>query len=228
MRAKVGLPAPEQVVGQAAHDFVAACCSAPAVVLSCPLRRDNAPTVPARWLARLDMFLAGRDAPVEGAERFRQALPEHPAVGWARAMDLPDGPPVPIKPPAPRPPVNRRPRQLSVTQIETWLRDPYAIHARHILKLAALKPLDEATDASDYGSLVHDGLHRFLRAHGAAWPTHAAQALRVAMAQALGDAELRQALIAWWSPRGSRGRKPSAATTGRRRRSRPRQLARLN
>ena len=61
MRARVGLPAPEVDVGQAAHDFVAACCSASRVVLSCPMRRDNAPTVPARWLTRLDMFLAGRD-----------------------------------------------------------------------------------------------------------------------------------------------------------------------
>ena len=155
MRTKVGLPAPEEVVGQAAHDFLAACCSAPQVVLSCPVRRDNAPTVPARWLTRLDMFLAGRDPPA--------VLPEHPAIAWARALDLPDGAPAPVKPPAPRPPVSKRPRQLSVTAIETWLRDPYAIHARYILKLAALKPLDEATDASDYGSIVHDGLHRFLR-----------------------------------------------------------------
>jgi ATP-dependent helicase/nuclease subunit B len=108
---------------------------------------------------------------------------------------------MPVKPPSPRPPVRRRPRQLSVTAIETWLRDPYAIHARHILKLTALKPLEEATDASDYGSIVHDGLHRFLRTYGAIWPADAARALRTAMAQALGDAGLRQALIAWWSPR---------------------------
>ena len=67
-------------------------------------------------------------------------------------------------------PVSLRPRRLSVTEIETWLRDPYAIHARHILKLIALRPLDEATDAADYGSLVHDGLHRFLRDAGAIWP----------------------------------------------------------
>jgi ATP-dependent helicase/nuclease subunit B len=193
MRTKVGLPAPEEIVGQTAHDFLAACCSAPQVVLSCPVRRDNAPTVPARWLTRLNMFLAGRDPAA--------VLPEHPAVAWARAMDLPDGAPSPVKPPSPRPPVNKRPRQLSVTQIETWLRDPYAIHARTILKLAALKPLEEATDASDYGTIVHDGLHRFLGIHGAAWPQDAAPALRVAMAQALGDAGLRQALIAWWSPR---------------------------
>jgi ATP-dependent helicase/nuclease subunit B len=191
MRTRVGLPAPEEAVGQAAHDFVAACCAAPNVVLSCPVRRDNAPAVPARWLTRLDMFLAGASV----------RLPEHPAVAWARAMDLPDGPPTPVRPPRPCPPVTKRPRRLSVTAIETWLRDPYAIHARHILKLAALKPLDEATDASDYGSLVHDGLHRFLRRHGAVWPNDAAHELRVAMAQALAEAGLRQALRAWWSPR---------------------------
>ena len=213
MRTRMGLPAPETAVGQAAHDFVAACCSAAKVVLSCPLRRDNAPTVPARWLTRLDVFLAGTtaSAPREGVssklrqtradQQCHQALAEHPAVGWARAMDLPTGQPTPVKPPAPRPPLGKRPRQLSVTAIETWLRDPYAIHARHILKLLALRPLDEATDASDYGSLVHDGLYRFLRIHGAQWPADAALELLRAMAQALGEAGLRQALVAWWSPR---------------------------
>jgi ATP-dependent helicase/nuclease subunit B len=193
MRTRVGLPAPEEIVGQTAHDFLAACCSAPLVVLSCPVRRGNAPTVPARWMTRLDMFLAGRDPSA--------ALPEHQAVAWARAMDLPDRSPTPAKPPSPRPPVRKRPRQLSVTQIETWLRDPYAIHARYILKLAAMKPLEEATDASDYGLIVHDGFRRFLEVYGATWPDDAAGALRLAMAQALRDTRLRQALIAWWSPR---------------------------
>jgi ATP-dependent helicase/nuclease subunit B len=234
MRTRVGLPAPEEAVGQAAHDFLAACSSAPRVVLSCPVRRDNAPAVPARWLTRLDMFLAGREAagvtsraswpgpsgppiaagtatgdpdkPGHDAGEGRgtgvaTALPTHPAATWARAMDLPLGPPVPVRPPRPCPPLNRRPRRLSVTAIETWLRDPYAIHARHILKLEALPPLEEATDASDYGSLVHDGLHRFLSAHGAAWPSNAAQELRLAMARALAEAQLRQALQAWWTPR---------------------------
>ena len=79
--------------------------------------------------------------------------------------------------------VSLRPRRLSVTEIETWLRDPYAIHARHILKLVALRPLDEATDAADYGSLVHDGLHRFLHEAGALWPSDAAGGTARAMAR---------------------------------------------
>ncbi len=97
-----------------AHDFVSAACAAPRVVLSCPRRRDGAPAVPARWLTRLDAFLAGQD----------MALPEHPAAAWAAALDQPEGEARPVTPPRPCPPVALRPRKLSVTEIETWLRDP--------------------------------------------------------------------------------------------------------
>ena len=42
-------------------------------------------------------------------------------------------------PPAPRPPLAARPRKLSVTSVETWIRDPYAIYARHILASPAVR-----------------------------------------------------------------------------------------
>jgi ATP-dependent helicase/nuclease subunit B len=191
MRAAIGLPAPEQAVGQAAHDFVMACCAAPAVVLSCPRRRDGAPAVPARWLVRLEAYLAGRGA----------VLPAHPAVGWARALDRPAGPPRPAAPPQPRPQVALRPRRLSVTAIETWLRDPYAIYARYILDLRRLDPLDQATDAADYGRVVHEGVRLFLNETGIVWPADARARLRDAMDRALAAAGLRPALYAWWRPR---------------------------
>ncbi|MGE0415823.1 MAG: double-strand break repair protein AddB, partial [Acetobacteraceae bacterium] len=196
MRRVVGLPSPEEIVGQAAHDFLAAATSAREVVLSCPARRDRAPAVPARWLTRLEMFLAGQGSVPGGL-----ALPEHPAAAWTREMDLPTGGPRPVSPPRPAPPVELRPRQLSVTRIETWLRDPYAIYARSILRLEKLKPLDEETDAADYGSLVHDGVHRFLHRFGATWPPAAAAELRRDMRLALAEAKLRSALVAWWEPR---------------------------
>ncbi len=191
MRAAVGLPSPEERVGQAAHDFAAACCAAPTVVLSCPRRRDGAPAVPSRWLARLDALLDGSGT----------ALERHPATGWARALDRPDGDARPVLPPAPRPPVALRPRRLSVTEIETWLRDPYAIYARHVLRLRALPPIEESADAADYGSVVHGGLAKFLDSVGTTWPADATVQLRRAVDQALDERGLRPALAAWWRPR---------------------------
>jgi len=88
-----------------------------------------------------------------------------------------------------------------VTEIATWLADPYAIHARHVLKLRPLDPLEQATDAADYGTVVHDGLHLFLHAHGARWPAGAEAKLREAMDHALAEARLRPALLEWWRPR---------------------------
>jgi ATP-dependent helicase/nuclease subunit B len=205
MRTTIGLPSPEEAVGQAAHDFTQAACAAPVVVLSCPRRRDGAPAVPARWLTRLEVFLKGQGIKTGGtnggATGGGLSLPEHPAADWARQLDQPAGGAHPVKPPEPRPAVKLRPRKLSVTEIETWLRDPYAIHARRILRLKPLDPLDQETDAADYGELVHAGLHCFLREHGTAWPPNAAVRLREALGIALAQTAPREALRAWWTPR---------------------------
>ena len=191
MRAAAGLPSPEEAVGQAAHDWVMTACAAPEIVLSCSQRRDGAPTVPARWLQRLDALLRGSGL----------ALQPHPAAGWARALDLPDGPVPRLAPPAPCPPASVRPRRLYVTEIETWLRDPYAIYARHILDLRALPPIEEPADAADYGAVVHQAVHAFLRDHGTRFPPDAETRLIAAMDTALGAADLRPGLAAWWRPR---------------------------
>jgi ATP-dependent helicase/nuclease subunit B len=106
-----------------------------------------------------------------------------------------------VKPPQPRPPVALRPRKLSVTEIETWIADPYAIHARHILKLHPLDPLEQQIDAAVYGTLVHAGLKRFLDEVGAKWPAHAQARLAEAMERALAEQDPRRALREWWAPR---------------------------
>jgi ATP-dependent helicase/nuclease subunit B len=191
MRARAGLPSPEERVGQAAHDFVMAACAAPLAVLSCPRRRDSSPAVPARWLARIDAFLAGQ----------QQTLAQHHAASWARQLDQPDGRPRAVQPPRPSPPTGLRPRRLRVTDVQIWLEDPYAIYARYILKLKKLRPLEEATDAADYGSLVHRGLELFFAEVGHGWPPRAPEILREKMDTALREADLRPALFEWWTPR---------------------------
>jgi len=148
MRKEFGLPSPERRIGLTAHDFQQA-FSAPEVVMTRSARVDGTPTVPSRWLVRLQKLLAGLEPEV--SDRFLQ--PSY-RLDWQSRLDQPKKV-QPINPPAPRPPVGARPRKLSVTQIETWMRDPYAIYARHILGLQSLPKLDSAPDAADYGTLIH-------------------------------------------------------------------------
>ncbi len=191
MRRAMGLTSPEERIGQMAHDFAMLACAAPNVVLSCPLRRDGAPAVPARWLVRLRTFLRSGTRPLD----------PHPAARWATQLDLPDGAPAPVAPPAPRPALALRPRRLSVTEIGTWLRDPYAIFAKHILRLRALDPIEQNADAADYGTIVHDAVAAFIAALPAPYPQDAAPRLQAEMDRALAARPLRPALAAWWRPR---------------------------
>ena len=156
MRRDFGLPLPERRIGLAAHDFAQAIC-ADTVVLTRAERNEGTPTVPSRWLQRLDHVVraAGLPALADGAD-WR---------AWQRALDRPDAAAEARPgPPAPTPPVAARPRRLSVTQIEAWMRDPYAIYARHVLRLRPLDEIDAMPDRAVYGALIHDALDRFIAA----------------------------------------------------------------
>ena len=191
MRQAAGLASPEEEVGQMAHGFVMLACSTRRVVLSCPRRREGAPTVPARWLVRLEAFLRGHGA----------ALQASPAAAWARALDQPLGEPRPARPPRPCPPVAMRPRTLSVTEVETWLRDPYGIYARHVLGLRALDELEQSVENSDFGELVHTAIAAWVTGLPRTYPHDAAERLRGEMERALRGMAVRPALAAWWRPR---------------------------
>jgi ATP-dependent helicase/nuclease subunit B len=195
MRRDFGLPPPERRIGLSAHDFVQAFC-APEVVLTRATRADGAPTVPSRWLQRLDAVLRA----CGNAEPWSTA----PWLAWAGALDRPDAVVEP-KPPAPCPPLAARPRTLSVTAIETWMRDPYAIYAKSILALKALQPIDENPGAAHYGSLVHGALHAFLEDNPSGpLPDDALATLLDLGRRALEQASPRPGLLAFWGPRFAR------------------------
>ena len=154
MRKTLGLPPPERRIGLAAHDFAQAACAPEVVLLHCG-RRDGAPTVESRWLWRLKTL-------AKGAGR---ALPDRPELhAWAEALDAP-APFAPAPRPRPRPPVEARPSELPVTGVELWLRDPYAIYARYVLRLRPLPRPDEPVEARARGEAVHRALQRFAEDH---------------------------------------------------------------
>ena len=190
MRAAFGLPLPERRVGLSAHDFAQAFC-APEVVLTRAARVDGTPTVPSRWLMRLDAVLQACALPSPGTG---------PHAGWFTRLDKPDHL-APGKPPAPCPPVEDRPRRLSATEIETWMRDPYAIYARHVLRLKALDGIDEPPDAAQYGEIIHKALEKFLKTYPAALPADAENKLLVLGREVFGDDLATPGVWAFWWPR---------------------------
>jgi ATP-dependent helicase/nuclease subunit B len=120
------------------------------------------PTVPSRWLQRLLAL-------VEASGLEHKIEPPQPWVQWARERDR--APAFePAKPPQPRPPLEARPRSLSVTRIERWIANPYEIFARHVLKLESLKELGAEPDAASRGQIVHQILHEFTSAFREALP----------------------------------------------------------
>ena len=72
--------------------------------------------------------------------------------------------PKPAPQPAPKPPAEARPKGLSVTAIEDWLRDPYTIYAKYILRLAPLDAVDLPPGAAERGTIIHAAIGEFTEA----------------------------------------------------------------
>jgi len=208
MRHSFGLPLSERAVGLAAHDFAQLFC-APEVVLTRAEKVDGTPTVPSRWLVRLDTVLEG----VSGAGIIRDPLWQQ----WYNALDAPEGPPQPLPPPEPRPPVAARPRRLSVTHIERWMRDPYDIFAQHILGLEALDPIDATLGPTQFGRYIHHALHEFISRTSEPFPDDAEDRLLKIGRQAMVEAEAYPGLWAFLWPRFERIAKWFLAREGERR-----------
>jgi len=179
MRARLGLPPPERRIGLSAHDFAQA-VSAPEVILLHSERRGGAPAVASRWLWRLRTLAKGAGVEIP-------ARPE--VVAWARALDAPlAAPPPSLKTatrPRPTPPVAARPRRLYVTGVERWVRDPYAVYAREILRLYPLERPDEPIEARARGTAVHAAFEQFAGDHPGDLPDDAEAAFAALLLEKL-------------------------------------------
>jgi len=181
MRQDAGLLLPERQIGLAAHDYQQAVGSA-RVVLSRAVRDAEAETVPSRWLNRLTNLMQG--LPMRGGPQALAGM-RHRGAQWlalAEALDKPSAGNLadpglkPAPRPAPQPPLAVRPDKLSLTNIGRLIRDPYAIYARHVLRLYPLDPLRQTPDPRDRGIVFHEILERFVKGRSDAESRDAARA----------------------------------------------------
>ncbi|MBV9968917.1 MAG: double-strand break repair protein AddB [Xanthobacteraceae bacterium] len=191
MRHALGLDLPERRIGLSAHDF-AQLAGHPEVFLTRAAKIAGTPTVASRFLQRL-AAVAGDDAwqaAVSRGERYR---------GFGRSLDMPAAPPRPVLCPAPRPPRAARPTRLSVTEIEHWLRDPYTIYAKHILKLPQLDRVDEPPGAADRGTAIHAAIAEFAKIYADRLPADPyGELIRIGRAHFAPLEDYPEAKAFWW------------------------------
>lgn len=190
MRHQLGLDLPERRIGLSAHDF-AQMLGADDVILTHAAKVGGAPAVASRFLHRLEA--------VAGEARWNAAnISGKIYLDYAHELDRPDVI-TPIAQPKPTPPRSARPVKLSVTAIEDWLRDPYTIYAKYILRLAPLDPVDMPLSAADRGSAIHESLGDFTEQFPAALPDNPAGVLRtIGVARFAPLMDRPEARALWW------------------------------
>ncbi|MEM6932210.1 MAG: double-strand break repair protein AddB [Pseudomonadota bacterium] len=192
MRAAIGLPPLERIIGLSAHDFQQA-VMAPGAILTRSIKEDGAPTIPSRWLTRLEILLDGVDRRAEKSHRTVSAMRARgeDLIARIRHLHRPDRTLLAVlaraKRPEPRPPATARLSRISVTTVETLIRDPYAVYARRILSLSAIDPLGQNLDFRDRGTLIHSLLEQFTLSTPGALPDDAETILLHLADQILGE-----------------------------------------
>lgn len=184
VRRRLGLPGLSRRIGMQAHDLVLA-LGAPEVLMTRSAREGSAPSVPSRFWARIE---AATSQPLNKTN----SLPDTDTLLYAaRQLDRP-AQPISWKRPEPAPPVDVRPRNLSVTEVARLKADPFAFYARRILQLEPLDPLDKPITAAERGTAVHEILEQLFG------PGGDVDQLITAELQKMGDGPELQAL---WRPR---------------------------
>ena len=185
MRA-LGVPGADYRIGLAAHDLASA-LGAKDVVLSRAMRDEGGPTIPSRFLLRVQALLG-------------EQLDDHidtrtPAL--AAMLDSSAGEPPAYPRPRPDPTPEQRDVSISATALDRLRGDPFQFYAGSILRLSELDPLDGQPSPAWQGSLAHDIIERW---HEARQSDPAISILAVADA-ALAELQSHPLTVTLWKPR---------------------------
>lgn len=157
MREKAGLKSAAYQIGQSAHDFWIL-SHAKEVVITRARKQGGTPSIPCRWLLRMETVLEAAGEEMKAAFNARGEIWR----GWYQQFCKTDSK-APVLRPSPTPPLAARPTRLGVTSIRTLMEDPYVIYASQILGIGVLEPLDQAPGNREFGIAVHYALQLFFK-----------------------------------------------------------------
>lgn len=181
----LGVPGSDFRIGLSAHDLAGA-LGAPQVVLSRAARDEGGPTIPSRFLLRVQALLGSL------LENHRETR----AVELARASArMEPAPPYPR--PAVRPSPVQRDVAISATALDRLLGDPYQFYAGQIMGLRELEAIDTEPGPAWQGSTAHLILQRWHEAR-----RHDPEvAIAPIMSAVMEETNAHPLLRALWEPR---------------------------
>lgn len=191
MKKDFGFPLPERAVGVMAFDF-SQLLAGEEVYLTRAERVQGTPMVKSRWWLRLETVLKALKVEPESVENLMYRL-------LARLIDQPQKM-IRLEPPAPCPPLEARPKQLSASGIEMLMRDPYAVFARYILRLRPLEDVDQDLTMADYGTIIHAVLQEFNNRYPSKLPSNAREELLKLGEEYFTKNEIAAEICAFWRP----------------------------
>ncbi len=189
MKKQLGLKTHSYNVGIYSFDFAASLLSKK-VYVTHSLKSGGAPQVKSRFLLKLEALgklLGYKDEKKE--EWIYKKV--------AQIINQPTNN-INIEPPAPKPPLYARPQEISASQIEVLIKDPYQIFAKKILGLYMLDDLKQEPDIKDYGTIIHKILEIFYKKYPTVFPQNAKEELLAIGQEVFEQNKLSQELLIFW------------------------------
>jgi ATP-dependent helicase/nuclease subunit B len=153
---QMGFSPAEDYMSLSAHDFVSL-LNTPQVFITKSEYKNGDVTIDSTFLIRLKTYfklLFGSD--LIPSDEYNFTIENLDGNFVARKS---------YEKPYPKPPLEARFNNISVTDIDKLIQNPYAIYAKKILNLKKLDDLERDTSFSDYGSFCHRLLEKFTELH---------------------------------------------------------------
>ena len=163
LQKKIGLQSNEELIGVSAHNFCQM-VSVSEVVLTRSEKIDGISTVPSRWLGRIEALLSKRKSKVffvHSDLKEKYGLKDF-------HIDV-----VSYGPPEFSPPINARPRNFSISDIEHLMNNPYRVLVERIMNIKPLPEIIYNLSNKDLGVYAHVSLQKFVEAYNYKLPQDA-------------------------------------------------------
>jgi ATP-dependent helicase/nuclease subunit B len=191
MRQKFGLPDNDQNISLATHDFIQLLCSKNTIITRSK-QLSRSPSIPSRWLQKLETIASAINIKIE-KNNYNQI--------YSNLIQLDNiTNPTRISPPAPTPATQSRPVRVSVTEIDNWLKDPYWIYAKKILKLKKFEQPGEDKSAAIKGTIIHETFDWFIKTYSNTLPDNALELLLQKAHETFNEYINDASLWSFWKP----------------------------